>query len=48
MPFDDLRPHRPHHTCWCHPDADDEELDVYTHRSLDQRELYESGERGLH
>lgn len=45
VPIDDLRPHEASVSCWCHPTVDEERSDVYVHHSMDQRELYESGER---
>jgi hypothetical protein len=41
-PLDDLRPHLSAFHCWCRP-FDDE--GVWVHNSLDQRELFERGER---
>lgn len=50
VPMNDLRDHEPHKTCWCNPtllDDDEHDGDVYIHHSMDQRELYETGERKL-
>jgi len=50
VPLDDLRDHTPDTDCWCRPTlVDDAEArgDVYLHHAMDQRELYESGERRL-
>lgn len=41
-PIADLRPHDDGMGCWCTPSEAD---GVIIHNSLDQRELYERGER---
>ena len=46
-PVDDFRPHATCIGCWCHPVADCDQPDVWTHNSLDNREAYERGERLL-
>jgi len=43
LPVNDLRDHVESETCWCNPQTD--ELGVVVHNALDQRELYERGER---
>lgn len=47
VPQADLRPHDLHSRCWCRPEQDEEEPEVWAHNSLDGREAYESGERLL-
>lgn len=44
-PMMDLRPHDCARTCWCKPDVDDVEDNVFIHHAMDQREGFESGER---
>lgn len=44
-PVDDLRPHDYTSKCWCRPDEDPTEPDVWFHNSLDGREAFETGER---
>ena len=44
MPVNDLKDHTCSEDCWCKPTKDDE-YDIYTHHSLDGRELVENGER---
>jgi hypothetical protein len=43
IPVDDLRQHKLTN-CWCRPEYDD---GLVIHNSLDQRELYETGDRQL-
>lgn len=45
VPVDDLREHTCDPQCWCGPTQDDEEPCLYVHHAMDQRELYENGER---
>lgn len=45
IPRNDLREHERSITCWCKPKPDDEEITVYIHHSMDEREKYETGER---
>jgi hypothetical protein len=42
IPQNDLRDHEESTTCWCQPHFDD---GVIVHNSMDQRELFERGER---
>jgi len=43
VPIDDLRPHEIASSwCWCRPFEDE---GVIVHNSMDQRELFERGER---
>ena len=44
MPVDDLREHTCI-DCWCNPTPSEDDEDVILHHSMDQRELYETGER---
>ena len=44
VPLNDLREHVEDATCWCNPRAD-EELNLVTHNSADNREAFETGER---
>jgi len=46
-PVDDLKEHIDTSECWCKPTKDEEE-DLYIHHSMDQRELYESGDVKMH
>ena len=43
-PIDDYREHEFSEKCWCNPERDDEERNVLCHKSMDQREKYETGE----
>lgn len=45
IPLNDLKEHGYSWNCWCHPSSD--ETGVCVHKAMDQRELYESGERKL-
>jgi hypothetical protein len=45
VPVDDLRDHVCTAQCWCQPTQDEEEPLLYVHHAMDQRELYETGER---
>ena len=45
IPVDDLRDHTCDRGCWCQPTQDEEEPLLYVHHAMDQRELYETGER---
>lgn len=47
VPLDDLRDHEPEPDCWCRPEEDVEEPGVWLHNAMDQRELYETGQRKL-
>ncbi len=47
VPLNDLREHTASSKCWCHPREDDEVADMFIHNAMDQRELYERGERKL-
>lgn len=47
VPIDDLRPHEPASTCWCHP-VEDAEPCSWAHNSLDGRDAYEDGTMQLH
>jgi hypothetical protein len=42
--LNDLREHVEDATCWCKPRVD-EELNLVTHNSADNREAFETGER---
>lgn len=42
IPLNDLRPHDENGNCWCKPYDDD---GVLTHKAMDGREAYETGER---
>ena len=44
VPLNDLREHAEEATCWCNPRID-EELNLVTHNSADNREAFETGER---
>ena len=44
VPLNDLREHTEDATCWCNPRVD-EELNLDTHNSADNREAFETGER---
>lgn len=44
VPLNDLREHAEEATCWCNPQVD-EELNLVTHNSADNREAFETGER---
>jgi hypothetical protein len=44
VPLNDLREHEEDATCWCDPRVD-EELNLVTHQSADNREAFETGER---
>lgn len=44
IPIGDLREHCESPDCWCVPTQDDEEPQLYIHRSMDKREHYETGE----
>jgi hypothetical protein len=44
VPLNDLREHVEDATCWCNPRVD-EELNLVTHNSADNREAFETGER---
>lgn len=44
VPLNDLREHTEDATCWCDPRVD-EELNLVTHNSADNREAFETGER---
>lgn len=44
LPANDLREHEKDATCWCEPRVD-EELNIVTHISADNREAFETGER---
>ena len=45
VPLYDLREHEASVDCWCNPEPDDEDENVYIHFSADGREAFESGER---
>jgi hypothetical protein len=47
VPIGDLREHKASGDCWCVP-VKDEHDNVYVHKPLDQRDLYESGKLKLH
>lgn len=51
VPEGDLRSHRLSVNCWCSPEHDPEDPEdgfmVY-HQSLDERELYQDGEKAVH
>jgi hypothetical protein len=47
MPTGDFREHEASRDCWCVPIKDECE-NVYMHKPLDQRDLYESGKLKLH
>lgn len=42
-PVDDLKPHFLSPTCPCHPEEDDEAVDLWRHNSYDGREAHEGG-----
>ena len=42
LPVNDLRDHEESENCWCRPRYED---GVIIHNAMDQRELYETGER---
>jgi len=44
-PLNDLRKHDLTKDCWCDPRKDYEEFDLYIHRLMDKRELYEQGRK---
>lgn len=45
IPLHDLREHEDSPECWCKPQVLDEEYpNVFTHNSLDQRELMEDAD----
>ena len=44
VPDEDLREHVLTKLCWCHPILDDD-FDMISHNAMDNRELYETGER---
>lgn len=44
IPLNDWREHEINPDCWCNPFYDEE---VIVHNSLDERELYERGEKKL-
>lgn len=46
-PMEDLREHVQSTRCWCRPTQDAQDLRVWVHRSMDGRELYESGKRRM-
>ena len=46
VPKGDTFEHKLDSTCWCQPELDEEDH-VVLHNSHDQRELYETGQRGL-
>lgn len=46
IPLLDLRDHEESAVCWCHP-TDPENDGVWVHKSLDQREKYETGDLKL-
>ncbi len=48
VPVDDLRPHEPAATCWCHPEEEGDEPCNWAHNSLDGRDAYEDGSLQLH
>jgi hypothetical protein len=41
VPVNDLREHELHNECWCRPDEDDDDLGIWVHHALDNREDYE-------
>lgn len=45
VPVNDTREHEALLECWCCPQQDDENEDVYIHRSADGREDFEEGRR---
>lgn len=47
LPINDLREHEERSDCWCKPTEDETEPDLWIHHAMDQRELYETGERKL-
>lgn len=48
VPINDWRDHK-EVGCWCHPTAHEHETgDLIEHRSMDRREMYESGELRVH
>lgn len=44
IPLGDWREHLVTWACWCAPERDSLEPDVWVHRAMDQRERYASGE----
>jgi len=45
VPLGDFREHDVSATCWCRPTLDEEMDRLWIHHAMDQRELWESGER---
>ena len=45
IPVNDYREYITDKNCWCNPLEDEEEPNIIIHNSMDQRELYETGQR---
>ena len=45
IPVFDLREHEDSADCWCKPKQDDENLSLWIHNAMDEREYFERGER---
>ena len=45
LPINDLRDHIESPNCWCRPKRDEEDQRIIIHNSMDNRELYEEGQR---
>jgi hypothetical protein len=44
-PVADLRKHLTSRDCWCKPVIDEEYFAIVIHKSMDEREAYETGKR---
>lgn len=45
VPIGDTREHVCSKDCWCEPEEDDEEPDIWLHNAADGRLAFETGER---